>query len=160
MKHTGVVVTVSDKASAGERVDTSGDEAERELVAAGIDLLPRRIVPDEIDLIAGVLSELSDSGVSVIVTTGGTGLAPRDVTPEATKRVVEREAPGISELIRAVGVKETHHAALSRGITGTRKGTLIVNLPGSTAAVATGMAVLVSLLPHALDTLKGHTEHS
>ena len=160
MTHTGVVVTVSDRASSGERVDTSGDEAERSLAAAGIEVLERRVVPDELERIVDVLTKLSDDGVDLIVTTGGTGLAPRDVTPEATRQVVEREAPGIAELIRAVGVRETHHAALSRGITGTRKGTLIVNLPGSTAAVTTGMTVLMPLLPHALDTLKGHTEHS
>lgn len=160
MNHTGVVVTVSDRASTGDRTDTSGDEAERLLTTAGIHLYDRRIVPDEEDRIAEVLTELSDGDVSVIVTTGGTGLAPRDVTPEATKRVIEREAPGLAELIRAHGLTKTPHAALSRSVAGIRKRTLIVNLPGSTKAVTEGMETLVPILPHALDTLKGQTEHS
>lgn len=159
MNHTGVVVTISDRASRGDRADTSGDEAERLLTAAGIHLYDRRIVPDELERIVEVLNELSDDDVSVIVTTGGTGLAPRDVTPEATRRVIDREAPGLAELIRAEGLKKTPHAALSRAVAGTRKQTLIVNLPGSTAAVLEGMEALVPLLPHALDTLKGHSDH-
>lgn len=160
MNHTGVVVTVSDRASTGDRTDTSGDEAERLLTAAGIHLYDRRVVPDEENRIAEVLTELSDGDVSVIVTTGGTGLAPRDVTPEATKRVIEREAPGLAELIRAHGLTKTPHAALSRAVAGIRKRTLIVNLPGSTKAVTEGMETLVPILSHALDTLKGHSEHS
>lgn len=160
MNHTGVVVTVSDRASTGDRTDTSGDEAERLLTAAGIHLYDRRVVPDEEGRIVEVLTELSDGDVSVIVTTGGTGLAPRDVTPEATKRVIEREAPGLAELIRAHGLTKTPHAALSRAVAGTRKRTLIVNLPGSTKAVTEGMETLLPILSHALDTLKGHTEHS
>lgn len=160
MNHTGVVVTVSDRASTGDRTDTSGDEAERLLTAAGIHLYDRRVVPDEEIRIAEVLTELSDGDVSVIVTTGGTGLAPRDVTPEATKRVIDREVPGLAELIRAHGLTKTPHAALSRAIAGIRRQTLIVNLPGSTKAVTEGMETLVPILSHALDTLKGHSEHS
>lgn len=160
MNHTGVVVTVSDRASTGDRTDTSGDEAERLLTAAGIRLYDRRVVPDEEIQIAQVLTELSDGDVSVIITTGGTGLAPRDVTPEATRRVIEREAPGMAELIRAHGLTKTPHAALSRAVAGIRKRTLIVNLPGSTKAVTEGMETLMPILSHALDTLKGHTEHS
>jgi molybdenum cofactor synthesis domain-containing protein len=160
VNHTGVVVTVSDRASTGDRTDTSGDEAERLLTAAGIHLYDRRVVPDEEARIVEVLTELSDGDVSVIVTTGGTGLAPRDVTPEATKRVIEREAPGLAELIRANGLTKTPHAALSRAVAGIRKRTLIVNLPGSTKAVTEGMETLMSILSHALDTLKGDSEHS
>lgn len=160
MNHTGVVVTVSDRASTGDRTDTSGDEAERLLTAAGIHLYDRRVVPDEETRIVEVLTELSDGDVGVIVTTGGTGLAPRDVTPEATKRVIEREAPGLAELIRAHGLTKTPHAALSRAVAGIRRQTLIVNLPGSTKAVTEGMETLMPILSHALDTLKGHSEHS
>lgn len=159
MNHTGVVVTISDRASRGDRADTSGDEAERRLTAAGIQLYDRRIVPDDVDRIAEVLTGLSDGDVSLIVTTGGTGLAPRDVTPEATLQVIEREAPGLAELIRSEGVTRTPHAALSRGVAGTRRRTLIVNLPGSPKAVAEGMDALLPILSHALDTLKGDSEH-
>ena len=159
MSHTAVVVTVSDRASQGNRNDTSGVEAERLLTRAGLHLFDRRTVPDELDRIMETLTELSDGGVDLIVTTGGTGLAPRDVTPEATRRVIEREAPGLAELIRAEGMKNTPFAALSRGVAGTRKQTLIVNLPGSTAAVTTGIEALLLVLEHGLHTLKGHTEH-
>lgn len=160
MNHAGVVVTVSDRASTGDRADTSGDEAERQLTAAGIHLYDRRVVPDEQAQIVEVLTELSDGDLSVIVTTGGTGLAPRDVTPEATRQVIEREAPGLAELIRAQGIAVTPHAALSRAVAGIRNRTLIVNLPGSTKAVAEGMEALLPILSHALDTLKGDSEHS
>lgn len=160
MRRTGVVVTVSDRASRGDRNDTSGAAAERLLTTAGIHLYDRRTVPDDIARIAETLTELSDGGVDLIVTTGGTGLAPRDVTPEATRQVLEREAPGLAELIRAEGLKHTPHAALSRGIAGIRKQTLIVNLAGSEKAVTEGLEALLAILDHALDTLKGHTEHS
>ena len=159
MSRTAVVVTISDRASKGDRNDTSGAEAERLLTRAGLHLFDRRTVPDDTSRIAETLTELSDGGVDLIVSTGGTGLAPRDVTPEATKQVIEREAPGIAELSRSEGFKNTPHAALSRGVAGIRKQTLIVNLPGSTKAVVEGIEALLPILEHALDTLKGQTEH-
>ncbi|MBW3595245.1 MAG: MogA/MoaB family molybdenum cofactor biosynthesis protein [Actinobacteria bacterium] len=159
MTHSGAVVTVSDAATRGDRVDTSGDEAERLLGAIGIDVVERRLVADELSEIVAVLTELSDGAVDVVVTTGGTGLSPRDVTPEATGRVIEREAPGLAELIRSEGTKKTPYASLSRGIAGIRKQTLIINLPGSTKAVSEGLEVLSPILSHGLDTLTGRTEH-
>ena len=159
MSHTAVVVTVSDRASRGDRNDTSGTEAERLLTRAGLHLFDRRTVPDDRHFIAEALTDLCEGGVDLIVTTGGTGLGPRDITPEATRDVIEREAPGLAELVRSEGIKNTPHAALSRGIAGIRGRTLIVNLAGSEKAVTEGLEALLPVLPHALDTLKGNTEH-
>lgn len=159
MTFTAVVVTISDSVSLGDREDVSGAVAEETLAAKDFELRPRRNVPDEATLIGNLLINLIGQGVDLIVTTGGTGFGPRDVTPEATRSVVDREAPGLAELMRAEGRKKTPMAALSRGIVGSRSKTLIVNLPGSPKAVEESLEALLPVLPHALETLCGYTAH-
>ena len=153
-----VVITVSDGVSAGTRADASGDAAERILARSGLDVTARVSVPDERDAISDAIRDAAEDA-ALVVTTGGTGLGPRDVTPEATRAVVERDAPGLAELMRAAGLAKTPMAALSRAIVGTRGHTLIVNLPGSTKGVEESLEALLPVLPHALEVLAGHTEH-
>ncbi len=150
------VLTVSDGVSAGVREDSSGDVLEGLLREDGF-AVERRVVSDDADLIAEAVRELADSGVAVVLTTGGTGFAPRDVTPEATQAVVEREAPGIAEAIRADAVARTPHALLSRGTAGLRGATLIVNLPGSPGGCRDGFAVIQPALRHGLELAAGDT---
>ena len=150
------VLTVSDGVSAGVREDSSGDVLEGLLRDDGFEV-ERRIVSDDADLIAAAMRELADSGVAVVLTTGGTGFAPRDVTPEATRSVVEREAPGMAEAIRADAIARTPHALLSRGIAGLRGATLIVNLPGSPGGCRDGFAVIQPALRHGLELAAGDT---
>lgn len=159
MKHTAVVVTVSDGVSRGEREDLSGDAAE-ELLGNDFELQERVVAPDHETTISGTLRDLVAAGVDLIVTTGGTGFGPRDVTPEATRSVIEREAPGLAEAMRTEGAKQTPMAILSRGVAGTARETLIVNLPGSPRSVTENLSVILPVLGHALDTLKGDTSHN
>jgi molybdopterin adenylyltransferase len=151
------ILTVSDRCFRGEAEDASGPLIRRmvsERLQAAVRL--EAVVPDEGDSIRGTLiSWCDDVGLDLILTTGGTGFSPRDVTPEATKAVVEREAPGIAEAMRREGAKATPHAMLSRAVAGIRGHTLIVNLPGSAKAVQEGLEVILPALPHGLEILKG-----
>lgn len=152
---TYVVVTASDSASRGEREDKSGVWIAERLRALGGQLLEHKVLPDDREALAAYLSSCADRfGAALVITTGGTGLTARDITPEATGSIIERLVPGISEALRADGMKKTPHAMLSRGIAGIRGKTLIINLPGSLKAVQEGMSLLERILDHAIETVR------
>jgi len=154
------VLTVSDKGARGEREDTSGAAIREMLSTLDVTVERYEVIPDDRASIAQrLIAWADDDGLDLIVTTGGTGLGPRDVTPEATREAIDYEAPGLAEAMRLEGLKHTPMAMLSRAATGVRGRTLIVNLPGSPRGVRESLSVLLPVLPHALETLRGQTEH-
>ncbi|MBV9507776.1 MAG: MogA/MoaB family molybdenum cofactor biosynthesis protein [Acidobacteriia bacterium] len=155
------VLTISDSVSAGKRADGSGPAVRERFEQLGWRVAVQEVLPDEAAEISARLSALADKGrVSAIFTTGGTGVALRDVTPEATRAVIDREIPGLSEVMRARGREATPYAVLSRAIAGTRGVTLIVNLPGSPKGALESLDAIVEVVPHVLELLRGHTEHT
>lgn len=156
-----VVITASDACAVGEREDESGAALVQLLTDLGAQIVAKEIVNDDLEPIADKLRAYAErADVNLIVTTGGTGFGPRDNTPEATRRVIEREAPGVAEAMRSETLKETPMAMISRGVCGIRSGTLIVNLPGSPKAVRESFAVIKPVLHHAVELLAGQTRHS
>jgi molybdenum cofactor synthesis domain-containing protein len=155
------VLTISDSAAAGTRADRSGPALRDRLERLGWRVTVMEVIPDEVSQISGRLATLADGGqVSAIFTTGGTGVAPRDITPEAARAVLDREIPGFGELMRARGLASTPLAALSRSLAGTRGRVLIVTLPGSPKGAVESLDAIVELVPHVLELLRGHTEHA
>jgi molybdopterin adenylyltransferase len=155
------ILVLSDSTAAGDRQDQAGAAVKALLEAQDWTVSAVEVLPDEIPQISAQLRDWTAMpDCDAVFTVGGTGLGPRDVTPEATRAVVEREIPGLAELMRAEGLKKTRRAALSRGICGLRSGRLIVNLPGSRRGASESLQALIDLLPHALDIARGHTEHT
>jgi len=157
MSYKVAILTVSDRGSAGLREDLSGPAIHDFLKSSKVDfqLISQKIVPDEEEKIIQMLRLWSDDYISLILTTGGTGFSPRDITPEATLAVIERQAPGFAEAMRSESRKITPHAMISRAVSGIRKQSLIINLPGSIKGVQECLAVILPALPHALDKLMG-----
>ena len=150
------ILTLSDKGARGEREDRSGPALENWLTERGVTVLHTEIAPDELDVIFVKLEGWADSGVfDLILTTGGTGLSPRDVTPDATRKIVEREIPGFGEVMRRVSMEKTPHAMISRAIAGVRNRTLIINLPGSPGGAVENLAAVWPAIPHAVAKIKG-----
>ena len=154
---SAAILTLSDKGSAGEREDLAGPVIRGLLNKIPADIRYYQVIPDEKELIKSKLIEYSNT-VDLIITTGGTGLSPRDVTPEATLSVIDREIPGIAEAMRLEGLGKTKRAMLSRGVAGIRGNTLIINLPGSPKAVKEGLAAVMDILVHAVEKIKGSTD--
>lgn len=150
------IITLSDKGSRGEREDESGRVIRDMVAGIGASVDHYEVLPDERERIAQKLRDLADSGmIDLILTTGGTGVAPRDVTPEATRDVIDRELPGMAEAMRAESLKKTSRAMISRAVAGIRRKTLIVNLPGSPRAVFENLSVILPAVPHAVEKIQG-----
>lgn len=156
---TAAVITVSDAGARGLRKDVSGPAVVQELEANGFDTVFRCVIPDEADVIEDALRR-AGTAARLVITTGGTGIARRDVTPEATRKVCDRLLEGVAELMRAEGRRETPLAVLSRGLCGTMGSSLVLNLPGSPAGAVSSLRAALPVLPHALDLLSGKTEHT
>ena len=154
------IITVSTKGAAGERVDESGPAMRDGLVAAGHEVIQAALVPDDAGKITAAIRDAIRAGANVVLTSGGTGLSPNDVTPEATRRVLDRSIPGITDALRARSIEKTPHGMLSRGVAGSAGSTLIVNLPGSPRAVRESLEVLLPVLPHAVELLAGESGES
>ncbi len=153
------ILTMSDKGSKGEREDLSGKEIERMITGLPAEIKAYTVIPDEADVIRAKLVEFADElKLDLIVTTGGTGVSPRDVTPEATASVIERGLPGMAEAMRAASLLKTPHAMVSRAVCGIRGETLIINLPGSPRAVRENLAVVLGSIKHTVEKIKGSTE--
>lgn len=157
MKYTVAIITISDKGSQGERQDKSGPSI-AQMLKGSYNIADMLIVPDEADIISDAIKKLIDKkGIDLVITTGGTGLSRRDVTPDATKMVIEKELPGFAEIMRIESYKITPHGIISRGICGIRGESIIINLPGSPKAATECLSFITAALPHALDKLKGDT---
>ncbi|MFZ2196987.1 MAG: MogA/MoaB family molybdenum cofactor biosynthesis protein [Thermodesulfovibrionales bacterium] len=154
---TVAVLTLSDKGSKGEREDLAGPLIREMITGMGATVEYYEVIPDEKDLIKEKLMDYSKK-VDLVLTTGGTGLSPRDVTPEATLEVIDKEIPGIAETMRSAGLEKTKRAMLSRAVAGVRGNTLIINMPGSPKAVKEGLEAIMDVLPHAIEKIKGSTE--
>ncbi|MBI2324615.1 MAG: MogA/MoaB family molybdenum cofactor biosynthesis protein [Chloroflexi bacterium] len=151
------VITASTKGARGERPDESGPAMAEVLRANGIEVVFTDLVPDDVERIVASMRKAIRNGANLVLTTGGTGLSPNDVTPEATRRVIGREIPGIAEALRARSLEKTPHGMLSRGLAGAAGSTLVVNLPGSPRAVRESLEILVPVLPHAIELLAGES---
>lgn len=150
------ILTVSDSCAQGKRTDTSGQTIKQMLEDSEFEVVEKAVVPDDHHAITEALTRYSDQkGIEIVLTTGGTGLGPRDVTPEATMSVCERMAPGLSEILRSEGYKRAPNAVLSRGVAGLRNSTLIINLPGSPKAVRESLEIILNILPHAVQMMRG-----
>ena len=151
------IITVSTRGASGERADESGPAMRDALTAAGHTVVATALVSDDVNKVANAILEAVRAGANVVLTSGGTGLSPNDVTPEATRRVIDREVPGIAEALRARSLAQTPHGMLSRGVAGAVGSTLVVNLPGSPRAVKESLEVLLPVLAHAVELLAGES---